>query len=90
MDGFLEKRIKDIKGEKRVSVSGVIVNKAGEGFMIDDGSGSLAIVGECAFNEGSYVRVFGLVLGDELRSELVQDLEKIDKELHQKILQKME
>lgn len=90
MDGFIERRIKDIKGEKRVAVSGVVVDKAGESFMIDDGSGSLAVVGGCEFKEGDYVRVFGIMLNEgELQAEVVQDLNKIDKREHQKILDKI-
>ena len=81
--------MKDLKIEDfKVAVSGIIVNRTENSFLIDDGTGQIRVIGENLPNH-EYVRVFGnltnLEEGLVLQAEIVQDLSKIDKNLHKKI-----
>jgi len=89
---YREKEIKNIsKKDILISVSGVVVNKGESSFMIDDGSGQVAVLYDKSVNEGDYVRVLGMVIGDgEIKAEIVQDLNKIDKKLHRKVIKLLE
>ncbi len=84
------------KDDSRVAVIGAVVNIDKESliFTIEDPSGELTIISpnEEMINKldlGKIVRVIGLVLpydgGVELRAELIQDFNDIDKELFQLI-----
>lgn len=86
---YLEKFIKDISVKDfKVSVSGVLVNKSENSFLLDDGTGQIA-VSSVVIPNYEYVRVFGKIIpletGFELQSEIVQDLSKIDKAIHRKV-----
>ena len=86
---YAEKFIKDISiKDFKVAVSGVIVNKSEKSFLLDDGTGQIA-VSSSTVPDYQYIRVFGKVLplenGFELQSEIIQDLSKIDKAIHRKI-----
>jgi uncharacterized protein YdeI (BOF family) len=94
MYNFKEKQIKDIKVDDIiVAVSGIVVNKEGNSFMLDDSSGQIGVVLESVdFNNGDYVRVFGKVFDEDgliLQGEFAQDLSKINKKLHQKVIKNM-
>ena len=90
---FVEKFIKDLKTEDlKVALSGVIVDKTTNSFLIDDGTGQIRILSE-EVPHHEYVRAYGnlINLDDErvLQAEIVQDLSKIDKLLHKKIKELM-
>ena len=86
---FAEKFVKDLKAEDlKVAVSGVIVNKSENSFLLDDGTGQIRVISENVPNY-EYTKVFGnlsnLEEGLVLQAEIVQDLSKIDKNLYKKI-----
>ena len=86
---FAEKFVKDLKIEDlKVAVSGIIVNRTENSFLLDDGTGQIRVIGE-NLPVYEYVRIFGnltnLDEGLVLQAEIVQDLSKIDKNLHKKI-----
>lgn len=86
---YVEKFIKDVTvKDYKVAVSGVIVNRSENSFLLDDGTGQLAVISTTIPNY-EYTRVFGKVLpletGFELQSEIIQDLSKIDKAIHRKV-----
>jgi len=73
----------------KISVSGIIVSKEDDNLVIDDNTGVLQIEIENEFNIGDYVRVFGNLIEIEnkfiLKGDVIQDLNKINKELHKKV-----
>ncbi len=86
---YVEKFIKDISFKDfKVSVSGIIVNKSENSFLLDDGTGQVA-VSSATIPAYEYLRVFGKIIplenGFELQSEIIQDLSKIDKAIHRKV-----
>ena len=86
---YTEKFIKDISVQDfKVAVSGVIVNKSDNSFLLDDGTGQIA-VSSTLIPDFQYLRVFGKILplesGFEIQSEVMQDLSKIDKGIHKKL-----
>ena len=90
MKGYKEVFIKDLNlNNPKVSVSGIIVGKEDGSLVLDDNFGVLQIEIESEFNIGDYVRVFGNLIEIEdkliLKGDFVQDLNKINKELHRKV-----
>jgi len=86
------RRISDISPEKdiRIRVLGKVLDKSSSTVIIDDGSGKAEIfVDELPDND--FVQIFARVLpledGYELRAEAVQDMDKLDIDLHKKIFQ---
>lgn len=88
---FKEKFIKDLsETDFKVAVSGVIVSKNENTFLLDDSTGQITV---SIINQGipsyEYLRVFGKIMpyenGLELQAEIIQDLSKIDKEMHKKV-----
>tara|TARA_Y100000310_G_scaffold222112_1_gene223764 strand:+ start:542 stop:835 length:294 start_codon:yes stop_codon:yes gene_type:complete len=76
----------------KVAVSGVVVSKQDNGFLLDDGTGQLVVSLEnFEFSEGSYIRAFGQLVpfeeGKELQAFFVQDISSMDKEVHRKVLE---
>src|SRR3989344_9407178 len=77
---YKEKQIKNIQqGDSFIAISGVIVSKEGNSFIVDDGTGSIGIFFDALnVEEGSYVRVFGRLSGFEhgveMQAEFIQDL----------------
>ncbi len=89
---YVAKKISEIKPEDlKVSISGIIVNKEDNLFILDDGDNQIKVTfdNEINFKENNYVRVFADVLyiddNLELKLELIQDLSKIDKLLYKKV-----
>lgn len=85
----IEKEIKDItKEDIRVAVSGVIVNKNQNSFLLDDSTGQILVISETIPNY-NYLRVFGRIIPIEdhleLQAEFIQDLSNINKKIHKKI-----
>ncbi len=91
MNNFVEKRIRNVKeGDFKVAVSGIVVSKGQNSFMIDDGTGQAGVFYGGEIEQGKYFRVFGRVSrfgeGLEIEAEFIQSLEGIDKQLHQQIV----
>lgn len=89
---FKEKFIKDLKKEDGfVSLSGMIVDKDKDSFMIDDGTGQLGVIIEDFDSSLEYVRVFGRLVQEngefKLQGDVIQDIKKIDKFLYNKVKQ---
>lgn len=91
MVNFIERAIGNLKKEDlKVAVSGVVVDKGKRSFMIDDGTGRAGVFFEGEITNGKYVRVFGRLVNfenKEIAAEFIQDLDKIDKRLHKKLLE---
>lgn len=86
---YIEKFIKDISvSDFKVSVSGVIVSKTENSFLLDDSTGQIRISSTTIPNF-EYLRVFGKIMpletGLELEAEITQDLSKIDKVIYKKV-----
>ena len=86
---FAEKFIKELnRNDFKVSVSGIIVDKTGDSFLLDDGTGQVRIVSQQIPNY-SYLRVFGKIMpvedGFEIQSDIIQDLGAINKNVHKKV-----
>ncbi len=86
------RKISEIKPDQdiRVRILGRVIGKGDGMIAIDDGTGRADIVTEeLDANTNDIVRVFARVLplenGYELRAELVQKMDKLDLELHNKI-----
>lgn len=92
------RRIADINPETdiRVRLVGRVSDKRDNSIFLKDDSGEVEIIMEPEFasclSEGEIIRVFTRVLpletGYELRSELIQDMNKLDKELYDKVILK--
>ena len=87
---FKEKFIKNLRKEDTfVAISGMVVDKDDNSFMIDDGTGQLGVFMENFDNSLEYVRVFGRLIQDggefKLQGDVVQDMKKIDKFLYNKV-----
>ncbi len=85
---YKEKQIKDISEyDINVAVSGVIVNKNKNTFILDDGTSQATIYSE-NIPEYKYVRIFGRVIpfenGFEIQAQIIQDLSLINKDLYGK------
>ena len=85
---YKEKQIKDVSEyDINVAMSGVIVNKDKNTFILDDGTSQISIYSENipGFN---YVRIFGRVIpfenGLEIQAQIIQDLSLINKDLYNK------
>ena len=92
---YKEKSIKNIdEVDTLIAVSGTIVNKSGDSFVLDDGYIISVYSENMQFKIGDYVRVFGKAMvfdkGIEIHSDFIQDLSKIDKQLHRKIIMLLE
>lgn len=94
------RKISEMRPEdERVRVVGLVVDKQGSDFTIDDGSGQLPVTSEdpslsVGVEVGSKVRVFGTpMVSDEeveLHAEIVQRVDKLDLELYQQVQQEKE
>ena len=91
MVNFIERAISNLKKEDlKIAVSGVIIDKGKSSFMIDDGTGRAGVFFEGDILNGKYIRVFGRLVNfenKEIEAEFIQDLDKIDKRLHKKLLE---
>lgn len=87
---FVEKNIHDLtRQDINVAVSGMIINKGEGGFVVDDGTSQIQVLHNANVQEQKYVRVFGRILpfeeGLQLQGYFIQDLNRINKELHKKV-----
>ncbi len=87
----VERFINDLKKEDtNVAISGMIVSKEDNSFIIDDNTGQILVTLSNSHDiKASYVRVLGRVLpyeeGVQIQGFIVQDLDKIDKVLYKKV-----
>lgn len=91
---YKEMQIKNLTNENSlVAVSGFIVTKDTSSFVLDDKTSEIVILSKDEVNIGDYVRVFGNLIfnGNEkiLQSGIIQHLNGINKELHQKLLKQI-
>jgi hypothetical protein len=88
---YAERQIKNLGNETKVSVSGTVISKDGSTIVIDDKTGQLSILSEISVEKGNYIRAFGnLVKSQEnfiLQAEIVQNLQGINKSIHQKVIE---
>ena len=84
------------KEMNRISLVGTIVSRNTQifSFLLDDGTGTVNIIMNDSdqfskLKDGQFVRVFGRIWGEgsdiEIQSDLVQDFDKMDKELFKKV-----
>jgi len=94
---FKEKIINEINPEKDVNVCilGSVIDKKDGLIVLDDGSGKVNIILDSEVNFKNLkindnIRVFGAVMptddGFDLRAEIIQDMNRIDMELRNKII----
>ena len=86
---FKEKLIKNIKKDDfKVAVSGFIVNKKENAFVLDDGSGEILVISQEMPKE-DFVKVFGIIMpiddGLELQAEIIKDYSNVDKNLLKRV-----
>lgn len=91
---YIEKQIKNLNNEDRsVAVSGFVVSKDESSFILDDRTSQIIILSKEEVNIGDYIRVFGNLILDRdeklIQAGIIQNLNNINKEMHQKILQKL-
>jgi len=94
----IPKRISDLKPEiGRVCLAGTIISKNKDigSFILDDGANKILILTNDPkefeqLQEGKFVRVMGKVWGQEgeleIQAEIIQDFNKIDRDLYNKIV----
>jgi len=88
---YIEKQIKNLNSsDTHIAVSGFIVSKEENSFILDDKTSQILILSTEDVNIGDYIKVFGNLIfnnNDKLiQANIIQNLNKIDKELHQKVL----
>lgn len=88
MQPFVEKQIKDLTEDNvKVAISGMVVERGNNHFVIDDGTGTLIIRSDSE-NTSKMVKVFGNLTkfedNMELNSLIVKDISDIDQELFKK------
>jgi len=88
---YNEKQIINLnKEDNLVAISGFIVSANENSFVLDDKASQIIVLAKDSVNIGDYVRVFGnLVFNNDekmLQSAIIQNLNSINKELHQKVL----
>ncbi|MDD5649930.1 MAG: hypothetical protein PHF86_05835 [Candidatus Nanoarchaeia archaeon] len=91
---FVEKQIKNLtKIDSQIAISGFIVSKEEESFVISDKTSTILVLSKEDVNTGDYIRVFGnLVFNNNdkiIQAGIIQNLNEINKELHQKILKRL-
>ena len=88
---YVEKFISDLKKEDtNVAVSGIVVSKEENSFILDDNTGRIVVASNNIQDiTDSYVRVLGRVLpyeeGLQVQGFITQNLDKIDKVLYKKV-----
>lgn len=91
---YIEKQIKNLNKEDRtVAVSGFVVSKDENSFVLDDKTSQIIVLSKEEVNIGDYIRIFGNLILDRdeklIQAGIIQNLNNINKEIHQKILQKL-
>jgi len=88
---YIEKSINELtEKDLNVSITGIIVDKGPNSFILDDKTGQVQVIAEnIEPKPNSFVRVLARIVpleeGIQLHATAVQDLSKIDKFLYNKI-----
>ncbi len=74
-----------------IAVSGLVINKTGNSFFLDDGTGHIRCISDKE-PPTDYIRVFGKLLpiageGYTITADIIQDFSTTDKKLYQRIKQ---
>ena len=91
---FIEKQIKKLNNiDNYISVSGFVVSKEENSFVLDDKTSQIIVLSKEEVNIGDYIRAFGNIIlkNNEkiLQAGIIQNLNIINKDLHQKILKRL-
>ena len=81
---YQEKQIKNITENELVIVSGTVISS--DPLTIDDGTSQITINSNKIFKENDYLRVFGRNINNSLNAEIIQEMNNIDRKLHQKVI----
>lgn len=87
---YQEVAIKDINREaKRIALAGILISKEEERFILDDGTGSINVLGNTELPLNTFVKVYGQLLiypeSYALQSHAIQDLSSINQQLYKKV-----
>lgn len=89
----VEKKVSEMKsGDMRVSITGTVIDRQGKRIVLDDGTGKVNINFESdpEVEMNQFVRVLGMIVPAgkdvEIDGEIIQDMEKLDKDLYKKVL----
>ena len=89
MPSYKEKFINELtKEDKKIAVSGLIIDKEDNLIFIDDGTGVIAVDIETNYIINTFARVFGYLInnGDmKLKGELIQDLSQANRQIYNKV-----
>ena len=89
MPSYKEKFINELtKEDKKIAVSGLIIDKEDNLIFIDDGTGVIAVDIETNHVTNKFVRVFGYLInnGDmKLKGEVIQDLSLANRQIYNKV-----
>ena len=91
---FIEKQIKKLNNiDNYISVSGFVVSKEENSFVLDDKTSQIIVLSKEEVNIGDYIKVFGNIIFKNnekiLQAGIIQNLNIINKDLHQKILKRL-
>lgn len=91
---FVERQISNLnRSDSQVAISGIIVSKEDNSFVISDKYSTVLVFSKEEVNIGDYVRVFGNLIFEKenkiIQSNIVQNLNSINKELHQEVLKRL-
>lgn len=90
MSSYKEKFIREITPEdKKISISGSIINKEDNLVLIDDSTGVIAVNINTSLNVKTFVRVFGYLIRNnndfQLQGQIIQDLGNVNRTLYNKV-----
>jgi hypothetical protein len=85
--GYNEKFVKDLnERDRKVAVSGIVIEKSEGGIVVDDGSGCVQVEIETDVSEGKFVRIFGFLVWDgkkvEVKGNVLQELSDADRKIY--------
>jgi len=93
---FVDKKINEIKVSKdsKVRVLGTVVSKIDKSLFIDDGTGTVQVIGSSDIikdvKENQLVRVFGRVIpasnGFDIYAEIIQDMTNLNIKLYSTVM----
>lgn len=87
---YQEISIKAITPEtKRITLAGIIISKDEERFILDDGTGSITVLGTTNLPLNIFIKVYGQLLiypeSYALQSHAIQDLSSMNQQLYKKV-----
>ncbi|HKZ45257.1 MAG TPA: hypothetical protein VJ343_00975 [archaeon] len=75
----------NVKSDDRIAVMGDVVELGENSFILDDGSAKAEIVFEGELKKKQMVRVFCSIVENQLKADVVQNLDGLDLNLYKKI-----